>query len=197
MFGDGPHTSSTENEAMQPQKEAGEERICIKCKGRIVFLALHEIQWIEAAGNYLKLHTGSETYTVRDTMAEIGARLDPERFLRIHRSVIVNVQYIRELKPWYTGEYVLTLTNGKELTLSRKYRSSVDRMTAKGGCAKRAGMGDILVLEAKKECEKCNISLAHDQAFACIHECTFCDKCAAAMRHVCPNCGGRLSPRQH
>lgn len=187
-----------ENEAPRASREAGEQRICIKCKGRIVFLDFDEIHWVEAAGNYLQLHTGGETYVVRDTMAEFGNRLEPYRFVRIHRSIIVNARYIRELKPWRTGEYVLTLTNGKELTLSRKYRSSVLQITAQGGCVKRIGaIRGLAGVPVKQQCERCSVRLAENApAYACAHECTFCQVCTDAMNHVCPNCGEALLNRR-
>lgn len=192
-FGAQPDIANGQNEAPRSDRQVAKDRICVKCKGRIVFLGFDEIQWIEAAGNYLQLHTSAETYIVRDTMAEFGNRLEVERFVRIHRSIIVNTRYIRELKPWHTGEYVLTLTNGKELTLSRKYRSSLLRLTALGGCLKRAGNGAAL----KQECEKCRIRLGDNAlAFACAHQCTFCQLCAETMNHVCPNCGGQLVDRR-
>ena len=192
-----PNGADAEQEAPETNREAGEPRICIKCKGRIVFLDLDEIHWIEAAGNYLQLHTGGETYVIRDTMAEFGNRLDPHRFVRIHRSIIVNTQYIRELKPWHTGEYVLTLTDGKELTLSRKYRSSLLQITAQGGCLKRtSAIPGLFGVAMKQECEKCNVRLGENTpAFVCAHECTFCQVCTEAMTHVCPNCGGELVRR--
>ena len=159
-----------------------------------MFLNFDEIQWIESAGNYLQLHTSGETYTARDTLAEFSNRLEPQRFVRIHRSIIVNTRYIRELKPWPTGEYVLTLTNGKELTLSRKYRNSLLQLTAQGGCVKRTNTIRGLIGGAgKRECEKCSARLGENApAFACVHDCTFCRACAEAMHHVCPNCGRPL-----
>ena len=197
MLGDRPAAPSADNEPPQPQREAGEDRICVRCKGRFVFLNLDEIRWIQAAGNYLQLHTGGETYVVRDTLAKFGNRLDSGRFVRIHRSIIVNRQYIRELKPWHTGEYVLTLTNGKELTLSRKYRSSLVQITGKGGCAKRVtAVPGLMGLAMKQQCESCDAPLAANAAaFICAHECTFCPVCTKEMKHVCPNCGGELVQR--
>jgi hypothetical protein len=197
MVGDRTNTPSADGAPAQPQMEAGEGRICIKCKGRIVFLGLDEIRWIEAAGNHLNLHTDGATYVTRDTMAEFATRLDADRFVRIHRSIIVNIHCIRELRPWYTGECVLTLRDGKELTLSRRYRSALNQITAMGGCAKRAGATPGLVVAAiKRECGKCNAPLPPNAvAFICTHNCTFCSRCTEAMNHLCPNCGGELFSR--
>jgi len=98
------------------------ERLVIKSGGRIFFLKMEEIDWIEAAGNYLRLHVGSETHLLRETMNTLEGRIDPERFLRIHRSTIVNIERIREIQPLFHGDYVVLLRGGTELTLSRTYR---------------------------------------------------------------------------
>ena len=68
-----------------------------------------EIDWIEAAGNYVKLHVGTETHLLRETMNAIEAQLDPDVFFRIHRSHIVNIERVKELQPWFNGEYVVFL----------------------------------------------------------------------------------------
>ena len=80
---------------------------------------------MEAAGNYLRLHVGGKTHLLRETMNNLEARLDPDRFWRIHRSTIVNVDRIRELQPLFHGDYVVVLHDGKELTLSRTYRRNL------------------------------------------------------------------------
>jgi two-component system LytT family response regulator len=98
------------------------ERFVIKSSGKVVFLKSAEIDWIEAEGNYLRLHAGKDSYLQRGTMNSVQERLDPRRFVRIHRSTIVNVEKVKELRPWPTGEYVVLMTNGKELTLSRGFK---------------------------------------------------------------------------
>ncbi len=98
------------------------ERLVVKSVGRVFFLKVDEIDWIEAAGNYVKLHTGSEAHMIRETMNGIEAKLDPERFLRIHRSTVVNIDRIKELQPMFSGDYAVIMTNGTELALSRNYR---------------------------------------------------------------------------
>ena len=84
-----------------------------------------EIDWIEAAGNYLRLHVGRESHLLRETMGTLEARLDPSLFLRIHRSTIVRTDCIREMQPWFSGEYVIILRDGTRLKLSRSYREQV------------------------------------------------------------------------
>ena len=100
-----------------------QDRILIKTEGRFIFLRTQEIDWIQANGNYVRIHVGEASYLHRQTIASIERHLDPARFLRIHRSAIVNIDKIRELRPWPTGEYVVLMRSGKELTLSRSYRA--------------------------------------------------------------------------
>src|ERR1051326_5661736 len=78
------------------------DRIAVRNNGRVVFLKVEDIDWIEASDNYVCLHCGRETHVVRETMSELEARLDPSKFLRVHRSAIVNLDQIRELQPWFT-----------------------------------------------------------------------------------------------
>lgn len=101
------------------------ERLLIKTSGRVFFLCTQEIDWIEAAGNYVRLHVGNEAHLLRETMNGLEARLDPSRFLRIHRSTIVNVDRIQELQAWFHGDYIVILRDGRQLTLSRGYRQRV------------------------------------------------------------------------
>lgn len=98
------------------------ERLVIKSQGRIFFLQVEEIDWIDAADNYVRLHVGRESHLLRETVNRLEEKLDPERFLRIRRSVIVNINRIKELHPLFNGEYVIILTNGTELTSSRRHR---------------------------------------------------------------------------
>jgi two-component system, LytTR family, response regulator len=101
------------------------DRFVVKSGGRVFFVRNDEIDWIEAAGNYVKLHVGSDSHLFRETMNAVEARLDPDLFFRIHRSHIVNIERIRELQPWFNGEYVVFLKNGTRLTLSRGYREKL------------------------------------------------------------------------
>jgi two-component system LytT family response regulator len=98
------------------------ERLVIRSSGRIFFLKAEEIDWIEAAGNYVRLHTGKESHLLRETMNSLEQKLDPARFLRIHRSTIVRIDRIAELQPLFHGDYVVVLQGGTRLTLSRGYR---------------------------------------------------------------------------
>lgn len=103
----------------------GRDRLVIKSSGRIYFVRTAEIDWCEAAGNYVRLHVGQQAHLVRDTMAHLESNLDPNQFIRIHRSAIVNVDRIQELQSSFNGEYVVLLRGGARLTLSRGYRDAL------------------------------------------------------------------------
>lgn len=104
------------------------ERVVIKSNGRVFFLKTDEIDWIGAEGNYVSLHVKKETYLLRETISGIEAQLDPAKFPRIHRSRIVNIDRIRELRPWSHGEYHVILHDGAQLTLSRGYRDRLQKL---------------------------------------------------------------------
>jgi two-component system LytT family response regulator len=101
------------------------ERFVIKSGGRVFFVRAEEIDWIEAAGNYVKLHVGPDAHLFRETMNALEARLNADTFYRVHRSHIVNIERVRELQPWFNGEYVVFLKDGTRLTLSRGYREKL------------------------------------------------------------------------
>jgi two-component system, LytTR family, response regulator len=109
------------------------ERVTIKTGGRIYLLRTNDIDWVEAAGNYLRLHSAGKTHSLRETMNNMEARLDPDRFWRIHRSTIVNVDRIRELQPLFHGDYVVLLKDGTELALSRTYRRNLPGLFGDAG----------------------------------------------------------------
>jgi two-component system LytT family response regulator len=106
-------------------KPAASTRFAVRTPGRVFFVKQEEIDWIEAADNYVCLHVGADTHLLRETMNSIEQRLDASKFARIHRSTIVNLDRIKELRPWFHGEYVVILRQGTELTLSRSYRDKV------------------------------------------------------------------------
>ena len=107
------------------RKPAYLDRLMVKADGRIIFLKVEAIDWIEADGKYLHLHAGRTSYMVRQTLSGIEAQLDPFVFLRIHRSAIVNVEHIKELHPLFSGEYRIILEGGTELALSRNYKDKL------------------------------------------------------------------------
>lgn len=100
-------------------------RIAVRSSGKVFFVKMEDIDWVEAADNYIVLHLGHETHILRETMNSITGRLDPEKFIRVHRSRIVNVERIKELQPWFHGEYLIVLSDGTQITLSRTYREKL------------------------------------------------------------------------
>jgi two-component system LytT family response regulator len=95
------------------------ERIAIKTSGRVLLARTDQIDWIEAQGKYVRVHISGQSHLLRDGMAALESQLDPRKFLRIHRSVIVNLDRIRELEPWFHNEYRVVLADGTRLMLSR------------------------------------------------------------------------------
>jgi two-component system LytT family response regulator len=122
------------------QERAGLQRLVIRSRGQVSFLRVDEIDWIEASHNYLKIHCGPDVHQLRETIKEIEARLQPDKFLRIHRCLIVNVDRIRRLEACGYGEYLVVLRDGKKLSLSRGYRENLDRLidSLHSPCPRRA-----------------------------------------------------------
>jgi two-component system, LytTR family, response regulator len=98
------------------------ERLVIHTSGRVVFLKVEEIDWLEASGNYVLVHAGREKLLMRETLRALVERLDPARFVRLHRSAVVNIERLRELLPWSRGEQVAVLLDGTQLTIGRAFR---------------------------------------------------------------------------
>jgi two-component system LytT family response regulator len=103
------------------------DRLVVKSGGRAYFVGVDEIDWIEAAGNYARLHVGGDRHVIRKTMTALEQELPAKQFARIHRSTIVNLDRVKELQPYFTGEHVVTLQDGTRLSLSRKYRVQLER----------------------------------------------------------------------
>ena len=106
------------------------ERLVVKAAGRISFLNLEEVDWIEAEDTYVRLHVGRESHLVRGTMSGLERKLNPKKFLRIHRSKIVNLQRVKDLQPLFHGEYAITLHDGTQLTSGRSYRDKLQPLLA-------------------------------------------------------------------
>lgn len=101
------------------------ERISVRLGDRIIFVPVGEVDWIEAAGDRALLHTGKKTHAVRESLSLLCGRLDPDRFVRIHRSSIVNVDKVKEMIPQFCGDQTLVLRDGTRLTLSRTHRDEL------------------------------------------------------------------------
>ena len=100
-------------------------RIGVRAGNQLQVVPVTRIDWIEAAGNYVELHVGRETHLVRESLAGMVDRLDPRCFARIHRSVVVNVDRVRTVRPWSHNDYQVVLADGAELRLSRRYRDNL------------------------------------------------------------------------
>jgi two-component system LytT family response regulator len=111
--------------AAREQQPGRRNRLMVKSGGRIHFIRMADIDWCEAAGNYVRMHVAHQEYLVRDTMSHLESQLDGQQFMRIHRSTIVNVDRIQEMQSSFNGEYVVLLRNGTRLTLSRGYRDAI------------------------------------------------------------------------
>ena len=101
------------------------ERLLVADDGRSLFVRTADVEWIEAARNYVRLHAGPRSYVVRTTLAALEAQLDRERFRRTGRSALVNVDRVREVQPWFHGDAIVILESGARVTLSRRYRSNL------------------------------------------------------------------------
>jgi two-component system LytT family response regulator len=109
------------------QSERSATRFLVKERDAIRFVEAENIEWVEAAGDYVVLHAADKQHMIRETMSGMERKLDGAKFLRIHRSTIVNVAYIRELKPYFHGDYIVYLQDGTELKLSRRYWGKVEK----------------------------------------------------------------------
>lgn len=102
------------------------DRLLVNTDGRIIIVKTADLRWIEAADNYVRLHVGTGSgYLLHESMRALEERLDPARFVRVHRSAIVNVDWIKEIQPWYAGALVVILEGGQRLTVSRSFRDRV------------------------------------------------------------------------
>jgi two-component system LytT family response regulator len=122
--GGGPAASDATLRALLDQLRGDRRyatRFVVRRDGRIVFVRASEVDWIEAAGNYAELHVAGRTLPLRETMKSLEARLDPDVFVRVHRSAIVNLDRVAAMEPYFHGEYVLKLRDGGTLTSSRAY----------------------------------------------------------------------------
>lgn len=104
------------------------ERLVIRTAGRISFVAVADIDWIEAADNYVRLHAGRQSHLLRETMTSLEKKLDPNQFLRVHRSRIINVRKIKQLQPLFRGDYDIMLQDGTRLESGRGYRDRVQSL---------------------------------------------------------------------
>ncbi len=112
---------------LRPETKAV-QKLAIKSAGRVTFVKVEDIDWVEAADNYVNVHAGAASHLLRETMTSLASRLPSETFVRINRSCIVNLERVKELQPMFHGEYTVILNDGTKLNLSRNYRSSLSRL---------------------------------------------------------------------
>jgi two-component system LytT family response regulator len=117
-----------ERVAPGPAPRTSVARIPIKRDGRVNFVRIEDVDWVEADGDLVRVHAGKETHVVRETMNEMATKLPADRFARVHRSIIVNVERVREVQPWFKGDYVLVLHDGTKLRSGRTYRQTVQSL---------------------------------------------------------------------
>ena len=103
-------------------------RLVFKSRGRILFLPINEIRWIEAEENYVRICTASESHLLRETIGHLESRLDPQFFLRVHRSAIVNLHYVKEVKNEPDGDATVVLMSGEKVAMSRSYRARIQKL---------------------------------------------------------------------
>ena len=103
-------------------------RIIFKSRGRILFLPMSEIRWIAAEENYVRICTGSESHLLRETMTGIESKLDSQMFMRVHRSAIVNLRYVKEVRRETSGDFSVLLSNGQKVAMSRSHHSHIDNL---------------------------------------------------------------------
>jgi len=103
------------------------ERILIKEDKKNIFIDVEDIEWIESSGNYVKLHLSNEIHMIRGSLKTLQHKLHPLRFVRIHRSYIININNVQAIEPWFSGDSKVTLYDGKKLKMSRNYKDNLDR----------------------------------------------------------------------
>lgn len=104
------------------------ERFAVRKRGKEIMVEVADIDWVEAAGNYAVLHVGGETLEIRSTLTKLEGELDPKRFVRVHKSYVVNVARIAEVTPWISGDWRIRLQDGAEVNLSRHYRQRFEAL---------------------------------------------------------------------
>lgn len=108
------------------------ERIPVRHEDRVIYVRTRDVSYFEATGNYVRLHVGKQVLQIRQTMSALEQQLDPDQFVRIHRQTIVNLDSVRELQPWFAGDFIVLLQDGTDLRISRTYRDTFDAAMSRG-----------------------------------------------------------------
>ncbi len=104
-------------------EESYVKRLLVKENGQNIFLPCDQVSWIESAGNYILVHVGQKSYMIRETMTHLEHKLNPDQFVRVHRSTMVNLDFVKELEPLLNQEYAIRLNDDTRIVLSKTYRS--------------------------------------------------------------------------
>jgi two-component system LytT family response regulator len=112
--------------ALSDDRKRPRDRLLVGVDGRSILVTATDIDWIEAAGNYVRLHRGASSMMMRESLASVEASLDRHLFARVHRGAIVNIARIKEVQPWFSGAAIVILTTGQRLTVSRSYRKQFE-----------------------------------------------------------------------
>ena len=126
LFGSNSETFAQVDHSRPAQEHL--RRLVVKTRGNSYFVKVEDIDWVSAAGNYVELHIGPKSHLIRKTMNDLEAKLDPHRFLRVHRTAIVNIERIKELRPWHYGDRKIVLFDGTQLTLKRCYSEKLEQL---------------------------------------------------------------------
>jgi DNA-binding LytR/AlgR family response regulator len=110
---------------IQGQKQPS-PRVAIKVKGKILFINLSDVVAVQAKGNYVSLRRNGNSYLLRNSISAVAEKLEPQGFIRIHRSILVNASFVEEIRPYSTGEYGLRVKDGKEYTVTRTYKKNLN-----------------------------------------------------------------------
>jgi two-component system, LytTR family, response regulator len=122
---DGEEARRPVREMMEALRAGPLERLAIKTGGRVIFVRVADIDWVEAADDQVRIHIGTTTHLHRTTLTHLEQRLPSNRFLRIHRSLLINIERIREIQPWFQGDWIVVLADGTRLQTGKSYRSKV------------------------------------------------------------------------
>jgi two-component system, LytTR family, response regulator len=125
---DAPEGERTPPATIVPPASGSLRRLVVRVNGRLLFVKVDDVSRFEVSGNYVEVRVGSRTYSIRETLASLEAQLDPDTFVRVHRSTIVNFERIRELHPLFYGQFRIVLDDASELTMSRRYRANLERL---------------------------------------------------------------------
>ena len=127
-----PAAAPAEPVPAEPPAGAIPERFAVRKRGREVMVEVADIDWVEAAGNYAVLHVGGDTFEIRSSLSKLEGELDPKRFVRVHKSYVVNITRIAEVTPWISGDWRIRLQDGAEVNLSRRYRQRFETLVPIG-----------------------------------------------------------------